>query len=793
MLSERGREEVREFDFVVVGGGLAGLCTAIAAARHGAKAALVQDRPVLGGNSSSEIRVGPLGSASFNSWTRETGILDELLIEERSRNHDGVYDGMASSHYDLVLFEAAKSEDNLELFFNTSIREVETEEAGGSLRITGVKGSQLASEKEFVFKARQFADCTGDATVGFLAGAEFRYGREARGEFGENLAPVRADEQTMGSTLTMRARDIGRPVEFKAPEWAMKYRSQEDIGLWRKPGRFDGKTYGGYWWIEIGTPYHQIDDNQVIRDELLKHVLGIWDYIKNHSDQKETARNYALEWVGMVPGKRESRRLSGDVTITEHHCHHDEQWPDRVCYSGWFIDLHIMGGILNKAEAGENAHQDENYRYWVRIAPFSLPLRAFYSRNVENLWMAGRDISVTHCALGSTRVMMTHSLQGQAVGTAAAYALSNGITPRQAADPEGEHIRPIQQQLLRDDCNCFDLPNEDPEDLARGAEVSATSEAVLDFGGPKDGAWTPLSIPRAQVFPAATEKIESVRAYLKNESGQPVKVTARLEALERIWDREHGEELGKVEADAAAGFEGWAEFTFDATAEPGRPCRFILEPAEGVSAAIAQNIPTGTVRQSLHRAEGGALPKSRNMPSLQIDEIDLPPYEHWFQERKSPLTIEVRPEQKVYGPGSVNNGVAWPLSMPNLWVSDPSKPLPQSIELDFGEEKTLNSVQVSFDTNLLLTYHDMPGLWKPATCVRDWRLWARVEGEWKQVFEEEGNCMRLRRAKFEPVTASALKLEVLATNRVEGKDAPEGDPWGGGDSARIYEVRVYNE
>lgn len=355
------------FVVVVVGGGTAGLAAAIAAARRGARTAILQDRPVFSGNSSSEIRVAPLGSASFNRWSRETGILEEWLTDERARNHDDIYDGMANSHYDIVLLESAKAEPNLTLFMNTTVRGVETRPAAGGRLITALRACRLASEKEFLIKARQFADCTGDATVGFLAGADFHYSREARNAFGEPMAPVKADRQTMGSTLTMRARDIGKPVAFVAPPWAKRYTTQAEIGIHREPGRFNRVDYGGYWWIEIGSPYDQIGDSQAIRDELLAHVLGVWGYVKNYGPDRATAADYAIEWVGMVPGKRESRRLMGDVVVTEHDCHTDRIWPDRICHSGWFIDLHTMGGILNKKEPGEPAWSDLNRLDWFNV------------------------------------------------------------------------------------------------------------------------------------------------------------------------------------------------------------------------------------------------------------------------------------------------------------------------------------------------------------------------------------------------------------------------------------------
>ena len=794
-----GNMEELSFDVVVVGGGTAGLAAAIASARKGAKTAIVQDRPVFGGNSSSEIRVAPLGAATFNGWARETGIMEEWLTEERSRNHDDVFDGMANSHYDMVLWESAKSEPHLTTFMNTSVRNADTEMLDdGRVRIAAAYASQLASEKEFCFRAHQFIDCTGDATLGVAAGADFRYGREARGEHNENMAPVEADEQTMGATLTMRARNVGHPVPFSAPAWACKYRTQEDIGLLRPPNRFNRKDYSGWWWMEIGTPYHQIDDNQAIRDELLAHVMGVWDYIKNYGPDRNEAAEYALEWVGMVPGKRESRRLMGDVIVTEDDCHSDKVWPDRVCYSGWFIDLHTMGGILKKDEPGEPAHADDNYRYWARVAPFSLPLRCLYSRNVANLWMAGRNISVTHVALGSTRVMMTHALQGQAVGAASAYAASTGLDARAIADPEGEHISSIQQQLLRDDVHLFDLPNQDPDDLARGAAVTADSQAALDFGEPLEGAELELTVPLSQMIPMSDGRLDRIAVYLRNALDHDKAITGRICQQERIWDRDTGPNVAEFECAIPAGSAGWQEICVNTRTAENKPCRIMLNPAPGIFWSRASLNPTGTTVQHLHTCTGGCLPGNEHMDSLKPEAVDLPPYALWTQHRHMALAVRVSPAPQPYSADNITNGVAWPLTRPNLWVSDPRQSLPQSAVIDLGAEREFNTVILSFDTHLDYAYKSMGRFWKAHSCAKDWKLYARIGNQWKEIHSEQGNYNRRRTITFETVCASALRVEVLSTNIQTAQAKPNTNLRKTAEmeharSARIYEVRVYNK
>ena len=778
------------FDFAVIGGGVAGTCAAIAAARAGLKTVIIQDRPMFGGNSSSEIRVSPLGSAGYSCWTRETGIIEELLLTERARNHDDVNDGMANTHYDLVLYEAVKKEPNISMFLNTTIRAVDTEtcpDHPSERRIVAVRGSQLASEKEFIFKASHFADCTGDATVGALAGADFRRGREGRAEFNEPLAPEIADSQTMGSTLTMRARDVGKPVEFIAPDWIYVYKTTEEIGLHREPNKFNRVDYGGYWWIEVGTPYNQIDENQTIKEELFKHVLGVWNYVKNYSPTKQEAKNYALEWIGQVPGKRETRRLVGDVLLNENHCHKDPEWPDRIAYSGFFIDLHTMGGFLNKKEAGEAAHADSRYRHYVRIAPFSVPLRALYSRNVVNLWMAGRNISVTHVALGPTRQMMTHGLFGQAIATAAARAIRYSLTAREVSNPNGEHIKEIQQQLLKDDVNVWGIKNADPRDFARTARAIADSEAPLDLSLVSSDEPVDLSAgTMGFVVPVTQSKIEVVEVHLSNATSDDIVVPAELHELEHMWQRETGRIVAKFQFRVPARSSGWVRAEIKAQTTPNAPHRIALSQTPNISWSKCVGHPVGTLQQIFCTSPGGCEPKNKDMKTLK--EIALPPYEHWlYFKYMTALTVRLTPAAMPFSAENVNNGFAWPYGMPNLWVSDPTLPLPQGITLDFGAVRRFNSAVVTFDTNLKATYHAMPGYHRSHTCAKDWRLLAQVDGKWKTVYEESGNYLRRRKVVFDAIEASRIRLEVIRTNSV-----PERDPAGEGRSARVYEIRVYD-
>lgn len=437
------------FDVVVVGGGMAGLCAAIAAAREGVRVALVHNRPVLGGNASSEIRMHIVGADYHGTRpnARETGILEEILLENKHRNPENSW-----PIFDALLWEKAAFQENLSLFLNTHIAQVDNR----ANHISSVAGIQQNTEKNFRFFADVFVDATGDGLLAALSGADTTLGREGKAIYQEPHAPEVSDCYTMGNSLMLKARDMGHPVSFHCPFWANHY-TEEDMC-----NRDHQEISSGYWWIELGGGEHRvIEDGEIIRDELLKAVFGVWDHIKNGGNHG--ADNYELEWVGFLPGKRESRRVLGDYVLREQDCVTSARFEDTVAYGGWPMDVHVVEGFRSKnKEANEFLKLKDVY---------AIPYRCYYSRNVENLMLAGRDISCSHMAFASTRVMGTCAVGGQAVGVAAAMAVHKGILPRQV----GEHICELQQKLLRQDCYLPGIPNVDPLDLARKATITAST------------------------------------------------------------------------------------------------------------------------------------------------------------------------------------------------------------------------------------------------------------------------------------------------------------------------------
>lgn len=437
-----------QFDLVIVGGGMSGLTAAIAAARKGVKTALVHARSVLGGNASSEIRMHICGADHHmkRKNARETGIIEEIQLENKRRNPFYAY-----PVFDAVLFDKAMACENLTLFLNTCMDACDVQKG----KIKSISAYQQTTEKRFTFAAPLFVDATGDGTLSYLAGAEYVIGRESRDTYAESHAPEVADHCTMGNSLMFKARDMGEPVPFIKPDFANTY-TEHDLRR-----RVHKDITSGYWWIELGGGrFDTICDAEVLRDELLKAVYGMWDHIKNGGDHG--AENFELEWVGMLPGKRESRRVLGDYVLRQQDCDGAARFADAVAYGGWPMDVHVIEGFLNDSE--------EPTVFLHLPDVYTIPYRCFYSKNVDNLFTCGRIISASHMAFASARVMATCAVGGQAVGAAAHIALREGISPRGVS----AHMDELQQTLLRDDCYIPGVSNHDEKDLARKCRVSAS-------------------------------------------------------------------------------------------------------------------------------------------------------------------------------------------------------------------------------------------------------------------------------------------------------------------------------
>jgi hypothetical protein len=413
-------EDLLPFDVVVVGGGIAGITTAVQSSRLGLKVALIQNRPVLGGNNSSEIRVHLMGDLDKNHYPKLGRIVRELDNgDPENANPD------ARAYGDKRKLEVVLAEKNVSLFLSTHAHGVEME----GDRIVAVLARNIETNKEYRFRGTLFADCTGDGTLGYLAGADYRLGRESQSETGETMAPEEADDFTMGSSNLWNAAEEPFPSEFPETPWALPFSDEYHM---------EGTRSRWTWETGFGN-FNTVLDAEKIRDHNFRAIYGNWSYLKNH--KKEKYANWKLNWVAYISGKRESRRLMGDHILTQQDLQDHVIYPDGVVTTTWSIDLHFPDSVNSKYFPGE-----EFISWFVHpeIKPYPVPYRCLYSRNIDNLMMAGRNISVTHVALGTIRVMRTTGMMGEVLGHAAYLCIKHETDPRGVYE---EHLDEMKEML----------------------------------------------------------------------------------------------------------------------------------------------------------------------------------------------------------------------------------------------------------------------------------------------------------------------------------------------------------
>lgn len=730
-----------KFDAVVVGGGMAGVCAAIEAARSGVKVALIQDRPVLGGVSSSEIGMSICGPETLGGfrYARDSGILEELRLTEHYRNPLLHASGQVTSLQDIITWEGVK-QAGVNLLLNCSCIGVVMRDES---HIEAVVCNQSGTEKRFHIAAKFFVDSTGDASVGHWAGAEWRYGREGRDEFDESLAPEVPDNKVLCSSLLFRAGDVGKLVRFDIPPWAKIFPKEKDL-----PYRDHKDVNKGYWWIEFGGLRDTIGDNQEIYEELLKRLFGVWHHIKNQGEHG--ADNLAIEWVSVIPGKRESRRLVGDYMISQQDLQEARLFDDRVAYGGWVIDFHLSEGIDSEEPPATN--------YFLQ-QPYSILLRSLYSRNIKNLLMAGRDISVTHVALMSTRVMGTCSTIGQAVGAALTVCVKYGFPPRRAVE---ENIEEIQQNILRHDGYIIGLSNNDPFDLARKAKVTSSSESSLEILHPDE--WHPLDKPRSQIIALGPAEPTTIELLLSNRSSYTKDVEIEIGPARNFWDFK-AQPIKHFSAKMHSDDTEWIRFEVNGSLAADSLARITLLANEYSYWGYTNQEIIGTCASF----------KNPNYPKRELTGRGVwYVFPEWRYLRGS-YCMRFPFDNKPYKPANVINGVTRPEKGTNIWISELNSPLPQHIELEFPDQVTLRCIHLTFNTNLTPNInsleHPVP------ECVKDYAIQYKDKSKWCNLLIVTDNYQRKRFHMFSPITTKKIRVQIHATN--------------GSGEAGIYEIRVY--
>jgi len=476
----------QHFDYVVVGGGVAGVCSAITAARTGLKVALIQDRPVLGGNASSEVRLWILGATSHmnnnNRWSREGGVLNEIVVENLYRNKEG-----NSIFFDALLLEKVWAEPNILLLLNTAVYSVEMN--NGCIKSVDAYCSQ--NETQYKISAPLFCDASGDGIIGFMSGAAFRIGTEVHNDLGEKFILPEDFGKLLGHSMYFYSKDVGHPVKYVAPSFALK-----DIE--NKIPRFKDihrdSSGCNLWWLEWGDNLDHVFDSEIIKNELWKVVYGVWDYIKNSGNFNDVD-NLTLEWISTIPGKRESRRFEGDYMLRQQDVVEQHSYEDSVAYGGWAIDLHPAAGVYSSYPGCTQYHSKGIYE---------IPYRCIYSRNIPNLFLGGRLISVSHIAFGSTRVIATGTLCAQAAALAAHICIDNNILPHEIYSKG--FIHKLRMDLMQTGQYIPHVKYENENDLVEKGKITVSERLKLaDLSA--DGTWKVLQKDTAMLLPFSAGEV----------------------------------------------------------------------------------------------------------------------------------------------------------------------------------------------------------------------------------------------------------------------------------------------
>ncbi|MEX0320875.1 MAG: FAD-dependent oxidoreductase [Puniceicoccaceae bacterium] len=659
------------FDLVIVGGGLSGVCAAITASREGLKTALVQDRPLLGGNASSEVRLWVLGATSHmgnnNRWAREGGVINEILEENLFRNKEGNF-----QIFDVILLEKCRAENNLTLFLNTAAYEVNKVKPDC---IDSVVAFCSQNSTRYILRAPLFCDASGDGILGFLSGAAFRMGAEAKAEFWEALAPEEANAELLGHSLYFTTKDLGMPVKFQAPSWALK--DVDKIARFRQI-KVDMQACH-YWWIEYGGHLNTVDATEEIKWELWSVVYGMWDYIKNSGKYPE-AETMTLEWVGTIPGKRESRRFEGDYMLRQQDIIEQTMFPDEVAHGGWAIDLHPVKGIYA---------EDPPCTQWHSKGVYGIPYRCYYSRNISNLFLAGRIISASHIAFGSTRVMATCGAGGNVVGMAAALCSEKKCNPADLAN--GNSLKELQARLVR--AGQF-LPNvevDDAGDLCSLATASASSNYKLGKLD-SDSDWLPLEFSRAMLLPLTKGNCPSFSFQIR--AGQPTTVELVLSRSSKSGNFTPDVVMDSVSMEVAQG-ESTLSHAFGVTLEDAGYYFVIVKANADLELRVSDDRVTGILAVAATYDRKVAKSSLQDPPKG----CGIESFKFWLPGRRPfgrNLALQVQPPIDAFGAENVLSGHARPHDSANAWIADPQDPEP-TLSLHWQEPVSIQSIILEFD------------------------------------------------------------------------------------------------
>lgn len=744
-------ETARDFDVVVVGAGPAGICAAIAAARGGARTALVTDRPILGGSASSEIRVTPAGAdtSPWNRFARETGIMEEmsLMLAEKIRV-SGIWRWL---HYDEIYFTLTAAEPNLTVYLNTVIDRAERPDNGP---IRSVGGIQLRAERRLTFNGKLFIDCSGDGTLGYLAGADYRVGREAKDEYGEQFAPQSSDCGTMGATLLFSTADRGHAVPFTPPPWALDISNLPTLkepgkNLQREFYRLPTGTFYGLWWAEYGGAIDSIHDDGDVVWHTRRLIYGLWDHIKNSGRFPDVER-LEIDWIGVLPGKRESRRLLAPVIPTANDFLAQREYDDRIGFAGWAVDIHPPRGYMDPQPAC-------THEYLPGIT--DIPFACLYSRNVPNLLFAGRDISVSHEGLGVLRVIATTAVMGQAVGTAAALACRRAVP---IADIATAGIAGLQRELVANDQSIIGYRLMQPDDLSRICRVEASGTGPAGAADPDQ--WLPLNRPTGLALPVNASTLETISFMAKPTHGAQT-LDLQIFRADKPHNYRFHEKVGHCRVDVAEA--GWFTFGVDAGSGAGHKLFFILDanPHLQIGGVCGEPMPGIFGFEITDKA-----PHHEAVATTEIG------WKTSFNVRPFIPVFRTVPDLRLGAPENAIDGFVRPHGLPHCWTSPPvDAASPAWLRLELPEPATINRLELVFNSGLNIRRHDQPGIYP--RLVKDYDIIAETAAAEHTLIRIRGNVQRFRRHDIAPREVKAIRLLIAQT-------------WGA-PCADLFDLRIY--
>jgi hypothetical protein len=759
-------------DLVIVGGGLAGTCCAITAARAGIKVILVQDRPILGGNASSEVRLWVLGATSHlgnnNRWAREGGVINELLVETMYRNPQG-----NPLIFDTILLEKVINEPNITLLLNTAVFSVE--KAGDDVdKIEKVRGFCSQNSTQYELQAPLFCDASGDGIVGFLAGAAFRMGAEAQEEFGEKFAPSKEYGELLGHSLYFYSKDTGKPVKFVAPSFA--HDVTEKVPKFRS---FNAQEFGcRLWWVEYGGRLDTVHDTESIKWELWRVIYGVWNYIKN-SGQFPESENLTLEWVGHIPGKRESRRFEGDYMLTQQDIVAQREHDDVVAFGGWSIDLHPSDGVFSEKNIS-------SCNQWHSKGIYGIPYRCYYSRNVKNLFLAGRIISASHVAFGSSRVMATSAHGAQAVGMAAVLCSQLSCMPRDLNSPP--YIAQLQQALLKSGQHIPQRHLYDPQDLVHSARISTSSELALTELLPS-GEPQLMTFALAQLIPLHFgQQAPPLQVVLHPVADEPTELEVELRVASSLKHHTPDTVLVKQTIALTEG-RNCIPLSFDLSNHPALGIDGTGEAVAAYGFLTIQKNPAVKLQFSEQRITGlvsvfNAVNKAVSNYGKQTPppDIGVEEFEFWCPQRRPAgqnLALRFQTPLQAFSAADIRNGLQRPTQKPNAWVADFGDPLP-TLLLEWDEVQLIKKIVLCFDTDFdhpmetVLIHHPenvMP------FCVPAYRI---LDDQKRVIYEKNDNHETINEVMLpQAITTRSICLELTAPS----SNVP----------ASLFEIRCYSE